>query len=99
MKTGTEVSTDIDYLRESALQIELKPGMAWVLYSDNGPGGPCGQGMRTTCPHTYLMTWPNEDAMREAMKDNKWRNKKHTVMCGVVGEYTSGGLFRIIQHT
>jgi len=93
------VSRDLDQTYGAGALLDLKPGTAWLLYCDNGPGGPCGQSMRTTCPHSYLMTWPNEDAMRRDLQDAKWRNKKHTLMWGVVDEYTTGGVFRVINHS
>lgn len=93
------VSEDLDRTYGKSVSIILKPGMAWALYSDNGPGGPCGQSCRTTCPHSVLSIWPNEDVMREALSSgNIGRNKKHTLMTGVVDEWTSGGNFRIIIH-
>lgn len=72
--------------------LQLKPGMAWCLYSDEGPNGPCGQSMDTTCPHAYLAIWPNEDSMRAAMESGKAGRggKRERVMWGVVGEWTTG---------
>jgi hypothetical protein len=93
----SEKSFDLDQMYGESTAVHFAPGTAWLLYSDAGPGGPCGQGMRTTCPHTYLMTWPNEAAMRQAMQQETWRNKKHQLMYGVVDEYTVGGVFRVIQ--
>lgn len=98
MDKPTQVIRDVDLTHGEEIVIKLKPGMAWALYHDKGPGGPCGQSMRVTCPHSVLMTWPNEDAMREALQDMKWRNKKHELMYGVVDDWTSGGVFRVIQN-
>jgi len=89
------VSRDVDRTYGEGITIELKPGMAWALYTDNGPGGPCGQGSRTTCPHSVLSIWPNEDAMRKTLAEGIGRNKKGSVMTGVVDEWTSCGLFRV----
>jgi hypothetical protein len=80
------------------LTIELKAGMAWALYSDDGPGGPCGQSMRTTCSHSVLHIWQAESAMREALASGIGRNKKSRIMCGVVGDWTSGGVFGVVFH-
>ena len=91
------VSRDVDQTYGAGVSIDLKPGMAWALYCDDGPGGPCGQSMRTTCPHSVLMTWPTEAAMREDMDGKKWRNQKHRIIWGVVDEYTAGGVFRVVQ--
>ena len=87
--------SDVDRLT-SPLTIDLKPGTAWMLYSDTGPGGPCGQSCRTTCPHAVFSIWPNEEAMRVELENGIGRNKKCRLMWGVVGEYTSGGVFRVL---
>lgn len=81
-----------------SVSINLTAGMAWALYSDTGPSGPCGQSMRTTCAHSVLHVWANERDMREAMKRGIGRNKKARIMCGVVGEWTSGGIFGVVLH-
>lgn len=88
--------TEVDQTYGQSINIELKPGMGWSLYMDDGPGGPCGQGMRTTCPHAVLQIWPNQEAMAEGLK-KKPRNKDHKLMWGVVDEY-GVGVFRIIEH-
>ena len=90
--------SDIDQTYGETASVELRPGMGWALYSDDGPGGPCGQGMRTTCPHTVLMTWPDESSMKESLKVAKWRNKNHRLIFGVVDEYTAGGIFRVVVN-
>lgn len=77
----------------------LARGMAWCLYCDDGPDGPCGQSIWTTCPHASLMIWSNEDAMRSDLEGHKWRNKKHRLMFGVVGEWTCGGVFHVDDRT
>jgi len=82
-------------INEEGFTLNLKPGMAWALYSDNGPGGPCGQSMNITCPHSVFMTWPNEEKMREALKNGIGRNKNAKVLWGVVGDYSTGGIFRV----
>ena len=97
MKEFLRVS-DLDRTYGECVSVELKPGMAWALYSDNGPGGPGGQGGRTTCPHSVLHVWPNEDAMRASCADGLGRNKKARIMYGVVDEYTANGLFRVVVH-
>jgi hypothetical protein len=81
------------------IKIDLPPGAGWVLYADHGPSGPCGQGMSTTCPHGLLMTFPDEDTMRQFMENEfQARSKKHWLMWGVVDSYTAGGVFRVVQH-
>ena len=93
-----ETGEDLDRTYGKAVTINLKPGMAWALYSDTGPGGPSGQGSRTTCPHSVLSIWPNEEAMRATLSKGAGRNRKHTLMTGVVDEWTSGGNFRVTIH-
>lgn len=94
------VIRDVDQTYGRGVTIDLKPGTAWMLYMDDGPGGPCGQSMRTTCPHGVLHVWPNEDAMRAAMaaSGSVGRNKKAKVMYGVVDEWTSPGVFQVRIH-
>lgn len=92
-------TTQIDKTYGTGATIDLKPGTAWAIYSDQGPQGPCGQSMDTTCPHTVLMTWPNEEAMKAEMDSFKPRNKKHTLIWGVVDEYTAGGVFIVVQNS
>lgn len=89
----------LDRTYGASASIELKPGMAWMLYFDDGPGGPCGQDGRTTCPHAYLAIWPDEDAMREALKDGKYgRNRKARTMYGVVDNWSANGIFSLTTH-
>ena len=92
------ISRDVDRTYGKGVSIELKPGMAWALYTDTGPGGPCGQSMRITCPHAVLKVWPNEDAMNAALEQGIGRNKRHTLFRGVVDEYTIGGVFRVAVY-
>lgn len=93
------VIRDVDQTYGHGVTVDLQPGMAWALYADDGPGGPCGQSMRTTCPHSVLHVWPNEDAMRAALADGHiGRNKKARVIYGVVDEWTSPGVFQVRIH-
>lgn len=87
---------ELDALYGQELTLNLRPGNAWALYMDDGPGGPCGQSMRTTCPHSVLYIWPDEASMRKAMETkNLGRNKRARWMYGVVGEWTTPGVFQI----
>jgi len=96
----TVVIRDLDQTHGRGVIINMKPGAAWMLYLDDGPGGPCGQSMRVTCPHGFLHIWPNEDAMRAALpaSGSVGRNKKARVMYGVVDEWTSPGVFQVKIH-
>ena len=70
-----------------------KPGTAIVVYSDDGPSGPCGQGMETTCPHTAIHVFENEELMRSFCESHEWRNGKNwSVHAMVVGEFHSTGM-------
>jgi len=84
------------------IKIDLPPGAGWVLYTDDlyyGPSGPCGQSRSITRPHGLLMTFPDEDTMRQHMENEfSVRSKKHWLMWGVVDSYTAGGVFRVMQH-
>ena len=42
----------------------LKPGMCIVLWTDKGPGGPCGQSMSITCPWAGILIFPDYDTMK-----------------------------------
>lgn len=88
---------DVDRL-DDAMKIDLKPGMGWAMYSDNGPGGPCGQSCSVTCPHTVFATWPDEQSMRDALARGYGRNKRNRLVYGVVGQWTSGGRFMVVQY-
>ena len=76
------------------LHLTLKPGMAWAMYVDSGPKGPCGQSMSITCPHFYFYTWPDEESMR---KSKIGRNgSKKVIHWGVIGEWgTIQGSFHV----
>lgn len=85
-------------MTSSGVTLDLRLGTAWALYVDRGPSGPCGQGMRITCSHAQFHTWPTEDDMRRELPSIRWRNKKHVLFFGVVGEYTSGGAVSVVNH-
>ncbi len=72
------------------LNLELKPGMGWAIYTDTGPNGPCGQSMSVTCPHAIFATWPDEESMKKDI-NSKFRNGKNTnIQYGVIGEWSTG---------
>lgn len=87
-------------LKSSQLTLNLEQGMAWALYADDGPGGPCGQSSDITCPHSVFHIWPNVDAMNKDLEASSTigRNKKYRLMCGVIGDWSSGGRFKIKMH-
>ena len=80
------------------LILDLKKGQGWVLYFDNGPSGPCGQSFRTVCPHAELHVFNDEDSLREFLASKPFRNPKGMQMLGVVGEWTSPGVFSVVDR-
>lgn len=88
---------ELDNTLGQSISITLEPGMVWCLYTDNGPGGPCGQSMRITCNHAFLSIFPSMQDFEKAKEAGIGRNKKAYIMWGVVDEYTVGGVFSIIK--
>lgn len=89
---------ELDRTYGKGVNVHLKPGMAWILYTDNGPGGPCGQSMRTTCPHSVLHVFPSETEMRAYAEEGVGRNKKGRVEYGVVDDWSAAGVFQVVLH-
>lgn len=77
--------------------LELKPGMAWAMYMDEGPTGICGQSMSITCPHCVFATWPDEEAMRADVKKIGRGGSKSRIHWGVVGEWGTANC-GIVEH-
>lgn len=73
--------------------VSFLPGMAWALYSDDGPSGPCGQSMSITCPWSILYVFKDEDELREAIKNESIGRKGRAwkVKQGVIGDWSSPG--------
>ena len=92
------VSRDLGDGFEPMPAIELRHGMAWVLYIDDGPSGAGGQSVRDTCPRCSFSLWPNEDQMRASIESAPPKGKNMRIMSGVIGEYTAGGIARICVH-
>lgn len=89
---------ELDRTYGEGVNLQMQPGSAWALYQDGGPIGGCGQGGRTTCPHTVMMVWENEECMRKAIERGIGRNKRQPIAHGVVDEWTSAGVFAIEVH-
>ena len=71
-----------------------RPGTAIMVYTDEGPNGPCGQSMSVTCPHMAVHVFRSETAMREFVDANpNWsRNGKRAKLWWViVGETSTSG--------
>lgn len=82
---------------------QLKNGMAWMLYTDTGPTGICGQSVSITCPYTRLHLWPSEDAMRSDLegKDQSSLGRKGRqarIEWGVIGEFSTGNAAIVIHE-
>ena len=73
------------------LEIKLKPGMAWAIYTDHGPTGIVGQCMSITCPHCSFVVWPDEASMRESLSKQFFRKgSRPNLQYGVIGEFGHG---------
>jgi len=83
-------------------EIVITDGMAWILYTDQGPSGPCGQLMSITCPHTVLRLWSSEDAMFKELNGREMmslfrRGVRQTVDWGVIGQFSTSKA-KIVFH-
>ena len=83
-------------------EIVITDGMAWILYTDQGPAGICGQLMSITCPHTVLRLWSSEDAMFKELNGREMmslfrRGVKQTINYGVVGQFSTSNA-KIVFH-
>lgn len=76
--------------------LELKPGTAFALYVDQGPSGPCGQSMDTTCPWAQLHLFDTYEELKEAKIGRK--GVKAHVIFGIVGEWSSPGHLTIVDN-
>ena len=82
--------------------LDLSPGRALLIYTDDGPDGPCGQSMRTTCPHAVIHWFPSEAFMRTWIAENQnnlGRNKKCDVRMVVIGDWSSPGVISLCTHS
>lgn len=82
--------------------IVITDGMAWILYTDQGPAGICGQSMSITRPHTVLRLWSSEDAMQKELNGREMmslfrRGVKQTINYGVVGQFSTSNA-KIVFH-
>lgn len=72
---------------------ELKPGMCVVLYTDKGPGGPCGQSVDITCPHASVLIFPNYETMQQYTDGRPFRlGTKADIRWFEVGSHGTGRL-------
>lgn len=59
-----------------------------VVYTDDGPGGPCGQDCVTTSAWTKVHIFESQDAAREWINSNPTprRNRPKYFMCFMQGD-------------
>lgn len=72
------------------LNLTLKPGMGWAIYTDHGPTGICGQCMSITCPHCMFILWPDEESMEKDLAKSFRKGSRHNLQYGVIGEWGTG---------
>ena len=72
------------------LTITLKPGMAWMIYTDRGPAGMHGQTLDATCPHSAFAVFETEEAMRQFVAGLQ-RGRGVNLQYGVIGVPDGGG--------
>lgn len=71
------------------VNVTLKDGMGFIMYTDEGPTGITGQCMSITCPHAIFAIYENEEKMKEGLKKlREGRNKN--IQYGVVGQWDVG---------
>lgn len=96
MKT-TRHELDVDWF--SGCELRINKGNVLAVYTDEGPGGVCGQSMRITSPHTTIFWFPDEEIFREwYVLANKTRNgKKPQIRWVVVGDYCVPGPISLVK--
>jgi hypothetical protein len=75
--------------------IQLNIGNVLVVYTDDGPSGPCGQCMSVTAPHTYLLIYKTEDEFKKDMKNIGRGGKNAKIRFVVIGEWSNQGIFNL----
>lgn len=76
----------------------LSPGMCVVVWTDKGPGGPCGQSMSTTCPWGGLAIFPDLETARDEIQARPpRRGDRFDLRYFVVGDF-GDGQFSISVH-
>lgn len=76
--------------------IGTSDGSVLVIYTDDGPSGPCGQSMKTTCEHTRVYRFSSESRFRGFVGSKSLidvfgrKGKKAKVSIVVIGEWSTG---------
>ena len=89
---------DLQRPYSGGLTLTLKPGMAWLIYTDRGPVGPCGQSMSTTCDHSVFAVFESEDQLREYVQSWVRHGKAWNLQYGVIGEWSTGNGAVVVQR-
>ena len=73
------------------MNITLKKGMGWAIYTDFGPTGICGQSCDITCPWSGVTFFEDEDTMQKWLKERGHRKgSRANLQFGVIGEFWTG---------
>jgi len=84
----------------SGTELRLNPGNVLIIYTDQGPGGPSGQSMNITCPHTYIHHFQSYDHFKQICPDGVQnlgrKGKRPKFRMVVVGEY--GDHIEVFKH-
>ena len=84
---------DSTWFTNNSLQLNI--GNVLVIYTDDGPNGPCGQSCSVTAPHTYIYLYKTEDDFRKDKKNIGRQGKNATIRFAVIGEWSNQGIFRL----
>lgn len=65
-----------------------------LIYTDEGPGGPCGQSMNTTSRWAKAWIFPSDKAARDWLQENRetacgQRKKQRWEICGLEPSHVS----------
>lgn len=73
----------------------------FVIYTDDGPNGPCGQCMSITCPWTKLFIFRSYESMKEFCENagTGRKNPKMRVVDSVSCVETDGRVFTLPEWT
>lgn len=83
----------MDHYDKVPMALTIKPGMAWAIWTDKGPSGPCGQSMNTTMPHGGIMFFGNIDTLNAYFREHKGRKGVQTnLLWGEVGDWGTGNV-------
>ena len=73
----------------------LNIGNVLVIYTDDGPSGPCGQSCSVTAPHTYISLFNSYDDFVKNKDKIGRRGKNGQLRFVVIGEWSNQGVFKL----